>query len=243
MNDAATSLYRHAVEGNINEARLDLNILSMTFSQTSFDGVTGVEGIHALSEAIIEAKQALINVMVTEDGWQLAAAKIRLAVDSLNHPEQPLWHQYYKVLTEDLNAINKARLQGAASDVQVAYQTFRSHYEVIRPAAIIQRDPSEIQMIDSWLSYMEGLCTAATLDSGSIGQAVDHGQNMLKELFHRQKDEPVFVPVVGTYEPWIWSVLIGLTIITVLIYVAYRKYQGEQEMRSVEQSKEFRKKL
>lgn len=62
LNEEAAILYRQALENNIEEVRGSILRISKSLEHISFEGQTTVEGIHALSETIVEVKQAVVKV-------------------------------------------------------------------------------------------------------------------------------------------------------------------------------------
>lgn len=229
LNQIATSLYRNALDYNLSAVREDVSELTKQVERFSFDGLTTVEGMHALTETIVEVKEATASVQAASDSLQHTSAKLRLAVDSLAHPDKPLWLQYYKIIKEDLSSIEQQVMHEQGTDITAKYAELESHYETIRPAAIIRRQPYEIERFDSWMSYLKGL----TMSNGAEGQvmldALKQGDEFANALFGKEKDATAFVPFAGGPEPWAANLFIGSAIVAVLAYVGYRKYRGNHD--------------
>lgn len=229
LNQIATSLYRNALDYNLSAVREDVEDLTRQVERFSFDGLTTVEGMHALTETIVEVKEATASVQAASESLQHASAKLRLAVDSLAHPDKPLWLQYYKILKEDLSSIEQKVMNEPGTDITANYMELESHYETIRPAAIIRRQPYEIERFDSWMSYLKGL----TMSNGAKGQDIlgtlKQGDEFANALFGREKDATAFVPFAAGPEPWAANLFLGSAIVAVLAYVGYRKYRGNHQ--------------
>ena len=75
-------MYRQALENNIEEVRGSILRISKSLEHISFEGQTTVEGIHALSETIVEVKQAVVKVKNDDAFLQQSSAKLRLAADN-----------------------------------------------------------------------------------------------------------------------------------------------------------------
>lgn len=228
LETAAERLYNNMQQGNAPAALEEMETLIDTLEGLSFKGLTSVEGIHALAESIMDARETLARVEVSQDEWIGKSARLRLAVNSLNHREGALWLKYYKVMADNLQSMEKARTGGEATVLLDSFQEFKGRYEVIRSAAIIAREPSEIAKFESWLSYVERLSNDKKLDQEELVRALDLGEGMLKELFGRRADEPVFLPITGYDNPWYWSALIGGWIVLTLSYAGIRKYRAQQ---------------
>ncbi|MNC25871.1 Sporulation protein YpjB (SpoYpjB) [compost metagenome] len=185
-----------------------------------------------MAETIIDAKETIARAQLDPGDWATKSARLRLAVNSLTHKEKALWLQYYKIMANDLQVMNKARAEGSPSEFKKGFQSLQSHYDVIRPAAAIRRDPSDMNQFDSWMSYLGGLTHNDTWDENAIENVMIHGDRLIKDLFGRKSDEPVLLPITGYSSPWYWTLLIGAWIVIALIYTGYRKYRADQNVTS-----------
>ncbi|MEK4367839.1 MULTISPECIES: sporulation protein YpjB [unclassified Paenibacillus] len=230
LNEEAAILYRQALENNIEEVRGSILRISKSLEHISFEGQTTVEGIHALSETIVEVKQAVVKVKNDDASLQQSSAKLRLAADSLANPTKPLWLQYYKIVKNDLDALSAATNQGQTAAVLAnRYTVLEEHYETIRPAALIRREPYEIAQIDAWLSHTKGLTAAKQPDLAQLKSMVGHGEELVNKLFGREKDESAFVPFVQGPDRRAAGLLISSVIVATLSYAGYRKYRAQQQ--------------
>lgn len=235
---AAEELYRNMQEGNPETALQNMELLTESLEGLSFKGLTSVEGIHVLAESIMEVREALVNTRTSREEWTESSARLRLAVNSLTQKDKALWLQYYKVMADDLNNMDKGRAQGSRTIVREAFLSLKSHYEVIRPAAVIRKDASEINRFDSWMSYVERISGEGSMDAKALSAALDQGDGMLRELFGKKPDAPVFFSMTGYGDPWHWGLLIGGWIVVALAYTGLRKYQADQAVTSVHHGKD-----
>ncbi|MEF2964328.1 sporulation protein YpjB [Paenibacillus sp. M1] len=233
FEQAAEDLYRAMQEGKTQEAHWDMDRLTENLEGLSFKGLTSVEGIHALAESIMDVRESLVRAEVSPEEWAESSAKLRLAVNSLVHKDKALWLQYYKIMSDDLANMSKGRAEGSRTLLREAFLALKSHYEVIRPAAVIDKNPSEINRLDSWMSYADRLSSDSTWDEPAISGAIEQGDRLIKELFGRRGDEPVFLPVGSIGNPWQWGLLIGGWILLALAYTGLRKYRADQSVTSV----------
>ncbi|MFE6076002.1 sporulation protein YpjB [Paenibacillus sp. NPDC057886] len=230
LNEEAALLYRHALENDIEEVRGSILRISKGLEHISFEGQTTVEGIHALSETIVEVKEAAVRVKSDDASLQQASAKLRLAADSLANPAKPLWLQYYKIVKNDIDALSTAADQQLSTAIIASrYALLEEHYETIRPAAMIRREPYEIAQLDAWLSHTKGLTAAKQTDIAQLKSMVAHGEELVNQLFGREKDESAFVPFVQGPNRRAAGLLITSIIIAALSYAGYRKYRAQQQ--------------
>ncbi|KOP63815.1 sporulation protein [Bacillus sp. FJAT-18019] len=225
LNKEAEQVYRHVEEGNVQAVLEDMRRVSALFEASSFQGLTGVEGIHALSESILEMKEATARAVQDPQHWMRSAGKLRLATDSLIHTKNALWLQYHKVIREDLRVMGQYAVQKETAGMRRAYDSLIEHYELIRPSIIIQRKPEEVNMMDSWISYAGGLVSSG--DSEQVQKVVVQGEEMMNTLFGKKKDEPALAPLAEVKNPMMWQLVIGAFILAALSFAGYRKYRGQ----------------
>ncbi|MFB4323564.1 sporulation protein YpjB [Paenibacillus lautus] len=225
LNKEVEQLYRHVEEGNVQAVLEDIRRVSGLFEASSFQGLTGVEGIHALAESILEMKEATARATQEPHHWMVSAGKLRMAADSLIHARDALWHQYYKVIREDLRVMGQYAQQHDQAGMRRAYDSLSEHYELIRPSVVIQRKPEDVNMMESWISYAGGL--VASGDAAQVEKVVPQGEEMMNMLFGKKKDEPALAPLGEVKEPWTWQLVIAAFILAALTFAGYRKYRGQ----------------
>lgn len=230
LNEAAAALYRHVLDKDIEQVQEGISRISQRLEHISFDGQATVEGIHALTETVVEVKEAAARVRNDEVSLQQASAKLRLAADSLANPAKPLWLQYFKIMQNDLQALTLAAEQRVRSDELAGlFNALEEHYETIRPAALIRREPSQIEQLDAWLSHIKGLVTSKQTDWGQLRSMFEHGSEQVNLLFGREKDESAFVAYVDGPDRRTAGLLITSVIVIALGYAGYRKYRAQQD--------------
>ncbi|MBW4085371.1 sporulation protein YpjB [Paenibacillus sp. S150] len=230
LDEAAEALYGYVLEGDVVKARQESDKVSQIFVSSSFEGLTTVEGINALSDVIIDLKAALAAVQPAPQKWEASAAKLRLAANSLNHPRQPMWLQYYKLIREDLNDMEQSAAANDLKSWQAALERLQSRYDNIRPAVIISRPPETVKAFDSWLSYAAGVPAASQPAGRSrLIEIISYGQDAARVMFGKEKDEPALSLPLAPQSYGAWGLLAGGFIIAALAYAAYRKYRGENE--------------
>lgn len=230
LEQAAEALYGYVLEGDVMKVRQETEEISRILVSSSFEGMTSVEGINALSGVIMDLKSAVASAKVSQQQLEATAAKLRLAANSLNQPGQPIWLQYYKLIREDLNAMEQS---GAANDLvgwKVAVERLQDRYENIRPAVIVSRQPEVVNAFDSWLSYAAGVPSSSQkIERTRLLEIVSYGQDAVRVMFGKEKDEPALSLPLASQEFGIWGGLAASFIIAVLAYAGYRKYRGENQ--------------
>ncbi|QWU14613.1 sporulation protein YpjB [Paenibacillus sophorae] len=229
LEQQAETLYGYVTEGNINKARETTDAISRLFVLSSFDGLTSVEGVNALSGAIIDMKAAVAGVSVQQERWETAAARLRLAANSLAHPRQPMWLQYYKLIREDLNDMEQSAAGSDLTGWKTAVSHIEERYDTIRPAIIIARKPEEVNRFDAWLSYAAGLVSGSRPPGREeLMNAVSQGREAARVMFGKERDEPALSLPLAPREYGLAGWLGAGFILAALAYTAYRKYRGER---------------
>jgi sporulation protein YpjB len=230
LEQAAEALYGYVLEGDVMKVRQETEEISRILVSSSFEGMTSVEGINALSGVVMDLKAAVASVKVSQQQLEETATKLRLAANSLNQPGQPIWLQYYKLIREDLNAMEQS---GTANDLEgwkTAVERLQSRYENIRPAVIVSRQPGVVNAFDSWLSYAAGIPSSSQkIERSRLLEIVSYGQDAVRVMFGKEKDEPALSLPLASQEFGIWGGLAASFIIAVLAYAGYRKYRGENQ--------------
>ncbi|WP_379162413.1 sporulation protein YpjB [Paenibacillus sp. sgz5001063] len=230
LDEAAEALYGYVLEGNVVKARQQSEKVSQIFVSSSFEGLTTVEGINALSDVIIDLKATLAAAQIDPQKWEAAAAKLRLAANSLNHPRQPMWLQYYKLIREDLNDMEKSAAANDLKSWQTALERLQSRYDNIRPAIIISRSPETVNAFDTWLSYAAGIPSSSQpVGRARLLEIISYGQDAARVLFGKERDEPALSLPLTPPGYGAWGLLAGGFIVAALVYAAFRKYRGENE--------------
>ncbi|MBD2861261.1 sporulation protein YpjB [Paenibacillus oceani] len=226
LNDTADEMYRFIMDGNIDKARDKLDEVGNKMTQIRFDGITSVEGVGALSNAIVQAKRSFQAVNVSEEEVKGAAAKIRLATDALTHANQPMWLQYYKSMKETARQLEAAVQKKDKQEASAKLDQLHERYEIIRPSLLISRQPFEVEKVDSLFAFLRSQLSKPELDTKLAGGGIDQFHLTLDALFGRQ-DKAAFIPVDDSPVPLPSVMAIGSVIIAVLAFAAWRIFKFE----------------
>jgi sporulation protein YpjB len=224
---SANKISNWILQGQLVAAKEELAKLAAQFSEADFSNKNmDVEGIRTLSETILELEQELNRLIPNRAKLQGAATKLTLAFDAAAHSYQPLWKQYYHSINQPLL---KAK-QAIQEDNHVAYQQqirlLIGNYELIRPALVVGRSDQTVQKLDSLFAALK------KAESPKVVQSVfNELEKILQPLFFgSDKDVMAAIAPFGSL-PFYWMMFwISSFILTVLTYVAWRKYQAEERI-------------
>ncbi|MEI7024524.1 sporulation protein YpjB [Paenibacillus sp. y28] len=229
LNATADQMYKLLTEGQVVEARDKLLDIGKQVTSIRFDGMVSIEGVTALNETILSAQKVFNAVKFSTQDGQLAAAKVRLVTDALTHANRPMWLQYEKVLMDDNAALLKALEGTNKAEALKQLEKLEAHYLVIRPSALISREPYRIEKVDSLFVFLK---TQLQLKSVQFPQTADGAKQMQEafdELFHNQ-DSAAFVPIIDNERPIVWSLGILSVIVAVLAFAAWRMFEVERNI-------------
>ena len=230
LETTTEQLYQYMQSGNVAKSQEQLLTVIEMVKSISFKQLTSIEGIHELAGAIMEVQQVIASVSISEKEWLRSSASLRLAVNSMLHHKNGLWLNYYKVMSEQFKSMKLARTNEDRDKLKAAIVQFEENYQLIRPAAIIVRNTSTISQLDSWVSYASKLSQESQPDWDVWKGLLTQGELALNQLFGKTTHDPVFLPFIYNQHPWRIVMLIGGWILLSLLYTAWRKYKGEQDI-------------
>lgn len=225
LDEVAAALYREAKAGKPEEAKEQLERFADMMTRLSYSGVTTLEGLNALTSLVSESREVYNRVQFDERQALLAAAKIRLAADALSHKGKPLWLEYRATFEQDAGKLRGAIGEGRREEAREALSVFYDHYLVIRPAVLISRSAALVEKLDSWFIFMNGLLAAPDYDAGRVKEGAEHAGQLIEELFS-SGDEAASAGAGVHSAPALWAATVCGAIVSVLVYVGYRKYKA-----------------
>ena len=225
LEQTAVRFYEMVEKNKPEQAKAELNVLNRLVPKQNFDGITTVEGMEALTKAINEANRALNSVSYDSRKAMLTAAKVRLAVDALNRERRPMWMEFEHTFRNEVNQLEQAL---TAKDEEAFRKTLgetTAHYDMIRPALVISGKIVDTEAIDSLITVI-GQAAGETIDYVKMPQLIEHYSVLINQLF-KSDTSTIVLPADGGQE-FFWTLVIGAIVITVLSYVAWRRFQYEQ---------------
>lgn len=230
LNKMADELYRNAATGALAEARGLLVRFGEQVASISFSGVASVEGVDALTDAVVEAKKQYNAVQMNPDLCVKAAARLKLAADALTHPNQPMWLQYYKVLAEDTKLFEYTVTTGRQQEAISRLGQLKDHYDTIRPSVWISRRPEEAEQMDSLLVFFTKYTDAGSFRQEVLHSGIGQWREVLDGLFRKSGDRTAYMPGIEPDRPVLWTFTVGSLIVAVLIFAAWRMFQSERSL-------------
>lgn len=221
LDETAEQMVREVMNGDILKARSLINDISDQVLAIEFSGISTVEGIEAFTSAIVQAKELMNAVQSEPARIQIAAAQVRLSTDALVHKHQPLWHEYYNRMRDDTEQLKQAIEKG--QNILMAAQQLQQDYAIIRPAVLISYTPDINEKVESLLAFF---IQQANRPEARLMETAHELSRTWDALFQKG-DMSAYLPFMGEEQPVYWSLVIGSIIITILCFVAWRKYEAQ----------------
>ncbi|MGD9678617.1 MAG: sporulation protein YpjB [Vulcanibacillus sp.] len=211
------SFYQSVKIKDYSRSKNILEEITQVYLNTQLNSITTVEGIEAITSSIKGTKQLLSNKESNHNDIIYSVTQLHLAIDTLTHKEQPLWHRYYSVVEQDITEIRKTINDSDNNRTEEYIRTFQDHFNLIKPAILVSEQAYLVENIDS-------LITA--LIKQNISPNKDMILNQLQSSIHQIFYGSEYDTMGGiTIKSFLWkaSLLVGLIIFLVLSYVIWRK--------------------
>jgi sporulation protein YpjB len=221
LNVTADDMYRKVMQGDVAGGKAVLQQLSDQVTQIQYEGITSVEGLNALTDTVTQAKKVFNAAKFSNEEGQVSAAKIRLATDALTHTNQPMWLQYYKLLQDDMNVLEKAAKDQKKTELQKVFQQFDHHYGVIHPSLLISRSPADVEKMDSLRSFVSQAVTEQDEPYKQVLDVLPHMRQTIDKLFMK-KEATAYLPMTDQQNPILWTIGIGSVILAALLFAGWR---------------------
>lgn len=210
-------------------------VILQRYKMLPLSPAASIDGLQILGDQLAQTKRSLAVAKPDKPRLKREAASLLLAADAMAHAIDPLWHNYRAVLADDLNAWRNALNEGEepadrgsdTGSASAAIERLRSHYEVIRTAAMLDADPLAVIRADTVLRY----ATIATRsESSNLALAQGAVQPLADAIFalfpNPGGDQSAVVPTVAGAS-WGWTAMMGSFIVTVLTWAGWRRYKDE----------------
>lgn len=229
LDRIAAEVYEAAKQKKWTDMREDIEQLQVWIPQIKYEGITDVEGMNALTEAALYTESRLNEVQLSPHDVIVAAARLRLAVDALTHPHQPMWLQYYKWFKQGEQQMEASLKLNNPNKFGEAVQQVKEKYEMIRPAVQINRESEVVVKMDSLLHYLQQTSNSESYNYQQLKNAITAYVQTYNEIFQRESTD-TYIPLQRNDLPYAGMISFGGVIITVLAVAGWRIYRYERKV-------------
>lgn len=228
LDQAADAMYESARNKAWDETREHIGQLKDRIPQIQYEGITDIEGMNALTEAALSAEYSLNQVKLSGEEVIIEAARLRLAVDALAHPHQPMWLQHYKWFQEGAEQMEAAlEINNPAKFEESIHQVLK-HYHIVRPSILINRERELVVKMDSILKYLQQAPQNASYNRKQLENVVSEYKNTIKEIFERNSQDAYTDFSLNPVPPG-GLIIFSSFILAVLAVAGWRIYQYERK--------------
>lgn len=218
----ANEVMKKVQEQNYSAARETLTVLSQEFSKSNLvDKQLTVPAIHMLSGVILDVERNLNQIRPNHQKIYHSALRMQIAFDAVSHSHQPMWHQYYDELKQDIEQI-KREIQAKNQKVyEQRVNQFYEHYQLIRPALMISKSETTVQKLDSLMTWIRKKKDWAEQERG-----IQQWEQLMDPLFYGSEKDVLTMVYQWDEEAVLIKVMVWISglIVSVLAYVSWRKY-------------------
>jgi sporulation protein YpjB len=183
--------------------------------------VDRLEQASVLSETIIQARHSLAQVEPNLEQVEANVLKMRLALDAVSHKQTPLWLQYYPTLVQVINELDTSMNSGEREKFYQQLNELNAKYELVRPALFMSHQPGVVEQLDSLFTFLINNRSELWQNERQLTRHIAQLTEQIQFAFFQQTDQSV--------QSLLWtSLALAVLICTVLTYVAWKKYRGEQ---------------
>lgn len=223
LNNMAEQMYESIMQGDEGRGKQELERLAASLQETGIVGFASSHAAQALQEAMDEGQTLFASSGKTAEDKERTAAKIRLAMDAIAHPKQPLWLQYDRLIRDDNHKLWAAALSESPEAMIAAFNDLLRHIARVRPALLLSKDAGAVGRLDNEIMAMRNELSRSDISGKRVQERLVTLQRTIDSLWN-QGEESTFLPVADPQKPIIWTLGIGSAIVLTLFYAAYRMY-------------------
>lgn len=224
LDELSQQLYKATTSKEYMQARKLLDQMSAIVLKLDDAPFKSVEGMEAYINAIVKARRLFNALNFNGEEAVLATARLRFASDALVHPNKPLWLNYYSVMKEDLDNLRDAREREDYQAALVFQRNLSTHFSIIQPAVMITRGAPAVEKVNSILVFIGQQMKSESTFRSNLNSGLENLYYAIEELFLKEKN--TLGPMGGMMVPISVTVGIAAVIVTVLTFVAWKKFHG-----------------
>ncbi|WP_100372722.1 sporulation protein YpjB [Bacillus sp. FJAT-45037] len=222
LNQTTDQVLQLVKQEKFEEAKQLLDYFSDSFVELDFkqEGLTMNE-MRTITLAFESAVEAVTSSDLALDQRIYAVTSFRLAVDAISSEHHPLWLQSEQSIMQGLHAIKEEYSNHNNQALQQRMNTFLRHYQMIRPALLIDLEPQTLQQLESQVMYLDSL----RIDGVNTDKIVTHIERMESDfgrVFERVKEDSADPSLL-----WVMFTIGGMILLS-LSYVGVKKYRAEK---------------
>lgn len=224
LNQIADDALQMTKQERYAEAKQLLEHFSEKFMEVDHKQVgADISDIRVVTATHSQALGALTAVDLPHDERISSVTKFRLAIDALYSSTQPLWIELEDSVMSSFQELKASATKGDTNEYKHRLNLFLSKYGVIQPAISIDKPVEQVQMLDSFIAFLETSRLSTITEEERLRQ-FEALERELTQLFSSNNQQDEADPSL------IWVMIsVGSVILVTLFYAGWQKYRGEKE--------------
>ncbi|MBP1933418.1 sporulation protein YpjB [Ammoniphilus resinae] len=214
-----------AKEGNLKFAKEKIDDITQLFIQMDLEKNLSIKDRQLLGDTLTQGKKMLSAEDSNPKEVMWHVYRIRMMVDALTHPNEPIWKGFHPLYAEQ---INKMMLLSARKDRVDLVKTIQEHthlYQILRPAFAFSHPAKQLDQMDMLYNSILQETRSKTPEWQKVGESLGELRLQADQMF-LGRDVSTFSRYMSSNSPIAMISMMGMILITVLSYVAWRMYRG-----------------
>lgn len=222
----ATQIANWVEAKNFSAAKSQLSELAEQFSKTDLgEKDLEVSEIQMLSSAILQLERELNRVTLNQSKVEDAAKRLQIGFDTLSHPHQPLWQQFYQPLVQKIEQYQETLRSRSDQAAKQEWEEIRHDFYLLWPGLVLGKSNMTVEKVDSLLKQIE-----KSSDLKEKRELVTLLLNMMRPLFFgSEKDVIAIVNPVQAISLQLMVTVLSCFILLILSYVSWKRYKQSQQ--------------
>lgn len=229
LDQLAEELLTSTKKGDYDFAREHMQLLAQRFPNQVLPAAIRLESLNALTETILAAKQQFLTPQVQEEKLLWHAIQVRLAMDALTHPNQPMWREYQTSFFQQLQQMMEAAVERKGEELRHLLDDNYQLFLAIRPAMGVQISEKLMTRISSAYGSILKELRSQSLDWLIIRDALRELNGAMQEVFLGE-DKSASGDLMAPGSPFSLIVSITAFVTLALTYVGWKKYVAEHRL-------------
>jgi sporulation protein YpjB len=227
LDDLSQQVVEFTKQGDFEEAKLKLDELAQLFTQIGEEKKISIEALDVATNTIVMGKRSFNRATTDKDQLTWHAHQIRVLIDAITHPNEPIWKSYHTSYLEQIGKMIHLSSRKQQKDLTVALQDNLKLYNILKPAFAVTQNPQTVEVLDSVYTFL-------LQETRNDIQNWEAMQGSLEQL--RQTTDNIFLGkeqftlswYISSNSPTVMILLMTSILLTALSYVGYKMYRGAQ---------------
>jgi sporulation protein YpjB len=209
------------------QAKGKLNELATLFPKLIAQKKLSIEAIQLAANTLTSGKRAFAAIKPEKQVLLEHAQRIRLMIDALTHPNQPMWKDYHQKYIEQVNELIAIAEKRDKTALAQAMRRYIQLYTNLKPALAMSLKPEAIEMLDSINRFIIKQIDQGPSDWQAITKALEQLRDASDNIF-LGNDQFVFGTHLEPSAPYKAFSIVFAFLLSALTYTGWKMYRGKR---------------